>query len=148
MCSHSIQMHAFKPLGFTVNTAEFNMTSLKLAKYGASLEQYRGAIVSCNCLKYTYMPANRIRYYFAALIGRSNLLIAIITLSLRLSNHIELNPGLDVEIIQVCHIKILGLHANFSDLLTLVSHLYDIICIQETMMSNEVSDDDLRIYFG
>ena len=112
---------------------------------GISLEQYRGAIGSYNCVKYTSVPSNSIHYYFATLIGVSNLLIAIIILLLRLSNDIELNPGPDRKNIRVCQINIRGLRANFSDLQTSVSNLYDIICIQETMLSNNVNDDNLKI---
>ena len=112
---------------------------------GISLEQYRGAIGSYNCVKYTSVPSNSIHYYFATLIGVSNLLIAIMILLLRLSNDIELNPGPDRKNIRVCQINIRGLHANFSNLQTSVSNLYDIICIQETMLSNNVNDDNLKI---
>ena len=46
---------------------------------------------------------------------------------------------------RVCQINIRGLRANFSDLQTSVSNLYDIICIQETMLSDNVNDDNLKI---
>ena len=112
---------------------------------GILLEQYRGAIGSYNCVKYTSVPSNNIHYYFATLIGVSNLLIAIIILLTRLSNNIELNPGPYRKNIRVCQINIRGLRANFSDLQTSVSNLYDIICIQETMLSNNVNDDNINI---
>ena len=70
--------------GFTVNllTAEFNMTSLKIAKYGDITWTIQKAIGSYNCVKYTSVPSNSIHYYFATLIGVSNLLIAIIDITI------------------------------------------------------------------
>ena len=112
---------------------------------GTSLEQYRRAIGSYNCVEYTSVSSNSIHYYFATLICVSNLPIAIVILLLRLSNDTELNPGPDRKNIRVCQINIRGLCANFSDLQTSASNLYNTICTQGTMLSNNVNDDNLNI---
>ena len=126
---------------------QLNLRSLHstLMGMGISLEQYRRAIGSYDCVKYASVPANSIHYYFAALIGGSNLLIAITILPLRLSNCIELNPESDVQKYTGMIDQYSGLRANVSDLPTSGSNWYDIICIQETMLSNKVNHDKLKI---
>lgn len=111
---------------------------------GISLDQYRGAIGSYNCVKFTSVPASSV-YSHLVFASCINILLSVVLLLLRLSNDIELNPGPTTKNISICQINIRGLRSNFSNLLSSVSNLYDIICIQETMLSNKVNIDSLKI---
>ena len=71
---------------------------------------------------------------------------AVIALLLILSNDVEFNPGPDKhKPFKIGHNNIRGLRSNFVDLKVMLSSMFDIFCISETMLSSHVENSTIRI---
>ena len=71
---------------------------------------------------------------------------AVIALLLILSNDVEFNPGPDKhKPFKIGHNNIRGLRSNFVDLKVMLSSMFDLFCISETMLSSHVDNSTIRI---
>ena len=112
---------------------------------GISLDQYRRTIGSLNCAKYTSVPVcNSVSC--CILVCCVVKLLMVIILLLALCNDIETNPGPNREkYFRIGLWNIRGIRANLSDLRIHLSSLYDIFCVSETMLSENVTNDQLAV---
>ena len=110
---------------------------------GMSLDQYRGAIGSFNNVKFILVPATNF-CACAAWVSVSNVLITVIVLLLLFSNDIELNPG-PRKHYTVGHCNIRGIRAKLSDLRVHLTYQYDIFCISESMLSDNIPNNIIKI---
>lgn len=112
---------------------------------GVSLEQYRRAIGCFRRVKYGLKCCLAILSICAAVASLINLSLVIFLLII-LCNDIEKNPGPDKgKLFKIGHCNIRGLRSNFSDLKVSLKTYFDIFCISETMLSNTVKTENIRI---
>ena len=112
---------------------------------GISLDQYRRAIGSFNCFKHRLLSGTNCMGTCLILMVLVNI-GAVIALLLILSNDVEFNPGPDKhKPFKIGHNNIRGLRSNFVDLKVMLSSMFDIFCISETMLSSHVENSTIRI---